>query len=244
MSGTQAIEPGARWTSLSVTVVALCFLLNGIDGANVFAVSYLAPIVARDWNLSSGVLGVVFSSLLAGMGVGGLFLAPLADRFGRRRMVLVSLALMAAGMILTSVSSGVVGFAIARGIVGLGIGTVLACMTALVYEFSPASSRSAAVGLLQAGYPIAAAASGFATAWAVQHYSWRAVMLFQACARWRFFRWCLRCCRSRSAFCCMRSHAGRWAESTRLEGDWAQNRWPRCLSASWKGAGAPTFQSC
>ena len=180
-------EPGARWTWLAATVVVLCFIVNGIDGANVFAVSYLAPVVARDWSLSAGVLGVVFSSLLAGMGVGGLFLAPLADRFGRRRMVLVSLLLMAAGMILTGVSRGVVGFAIARSIVGLGIGTVLACMTALVYEFAPTHSRSAAVGILQAGYPIAAAASGFATAWAVQHYSWRAILLFSGFCTLAFF---------------------------------------------------------
>jgi len=182
-----AAEPGARWTALSLTVVILCFILNGIDGANVFAVSYLAPIVARDWRLSPAMLGVVFSSLLAGMGVGGLFLAPLADRFGRRTMVLVSLLLMAGGMILTSLSTWVGGFAFARAIVGLGIGTVLACMTALVYEFSPAGSRRAAVGLLQAGYPIAAAASGFATAWAVQHYSWRAVMLFSGLCTLAFF---------------------------------------------------------
>ena len=189
MSAAQApaAEPGTRWTLLAATVVVLCFIVNGIDGANVFAVSYLAPIVARDWSLSAGVLGVVFSSLLAGMGVGGLFLAPMADRFGRRRMVLVSLLLMAAGMILTGLSNSIVGFALARAVVGLGIGTVLACMTALVYEFAPARNRSAAVGLLQAGYPIAAAGSGFATAWAVQHYSWRQVLLFSGFCTLAFF---------------------------------------------------------
>ena len=176
--GQDPFELDERWTRLSASVLALCFLINGIDGANVMAMSYLAPIIALDWHLSSSVLGVVFSSLLLGMGIGGLFVAPLADRYGRRKLVLSCLLVMAAGMILTGFSRSIVAFAVSRAILGLGIGTVLACMSALVYEFSPARHRTAAVGLLQAGYPIAAAISGLVTVWAVAHYSWQSIIIF------------------------------------------------------------------
>ena len=175
---TDPFGPDARWTGLSATVLTLCFLINGMDGANVMAMSYLAPVIARDWHLSSTVLGFVFSSLLVGMGIGGLFIAPLADRYGRRNLVLICLLLMATGMILTGIAQSIVAFAISRAIVGLGIGTVLACMSALVYEFAPARNRSAAVAFLQAGYPIAAAISGFVTVWALGHFSWRSIMIF------------------------------------------------------------------
>jgi MFS family permease len=171
------LGPEAHWTALSLTVFLLCFLINGIDGANVMLVSYLAPLVAKNWNLSPQVLGIVFSSLLCGMGFGGLFLAPLADRYGRRLLVLASILLMSVGMIFSGLSSNVVLFGISRFVVGVGFGAVIPCMTALVAEFAPERNRSLAVGMLQAGYPIGAMISGFTTVWAITHFSWKFMFL-------------------------------------------------------------------
>ena len=169
--------PAGRWSSLSLLTVALCFLINAVDGMNVFLLSYLAPSVAADWHLSSTTLGEVFSAGLAGMAIGGLLIAPLGDRLGRRPLILASLLTMSLGMILSGYAPSVLALILARVIVGIGIGTVLACMTALVAEFAPAHRRSFAVGLLQGGYPVGATITGFVTAWAIAFHSWRFILL-------------------------------------------------------------------
>ncbi|MGG2319949.1 MFS transporter, partial [Salmonella enterica] len=88
---------------------------------------------------------------LAGMAVGGLVLAPLADRFGRRRLILLAIALMAAAMLVSSTTGSVAAMAAARFVVGIGIGTVLACSSALAAREAPPQHRNFAVGILQGG---------------------------------------------------------------------------------------------
>ncbi len=175
------------WTRLSILVAGLCFIINAVDGMNVLLLSYLAPSVSRDWGLSPTTLGEVFSAGLVGMAIGGIIVAPLGDRFGRRPLILGSLLMMSAGMILSGFAANVVHLLVARVVVGIGIGTVLACMAALVAEFAPPQKRNFAVGVLQAGYPIGATITGFLTAWAIAHYTWRGIFLFSGLCSFIFF---------------------------------------------------------
>ncbi len=194
--GSRVSIPGAdsargndasRWTRLSLQVVGLCFIINAVDGMNVFLMSYLAPSITRDWALSPTTLGEIFSAALVGMAIGGLMIAPLGDRYGRRPLILASLLMMSTGMVLSGFTPGVVALLLARVLVGMGIGTVLACMTALVAEFAPPHRRNFSVGLLQGGYPIGATATGFVTAWALAHHSWRSILLFSGFGSLVFF---------------------------------------------------------
>ncbi len=176
-----------QWTRLSLQVVGLCFMINAVDGMNVFLMSYLAPSISRDWALSPTTLGEIFSAALVGMAIGGLIIAPLGDRYGRRPLILAALLMMSAGMVLSGLAGGVIALLLARVLVGMGIGTVLACMTALVAEFAPPHRRNFSVGLLQGGYPIGATATGFVTGWALVHYSWRSILLFSGFGSLVFF---------------------------------------------------------
>ena len=175
------------WSHLSTLVVALCFVINMIDGTNVLLMSYLAPSIAREWGLAPTSLGIMFGAGLVGMAIGGLAIAPLGDRFGRRHLILFSLLLMSVGMVISGLSANLIHLVLARVVVGIGIGTVLACMTALVAEFSPPHRRSFSVGLLQAGYPIGATFAGFLTAWALTNYPWRSILLFAGFSSLAFF---------------------------------------------------------
>ena len=67
-----------------VRAVALCLVINLIDGFDLLVTSFVGPTITREWSLSSSKVGVLLSAGLAGMAIGGLFLAPLADRVGRR----------------------------------------------------------------------------------------------------------------------------------------------------------------
>jgi MFS transporter, AAHS family, 4-hydroxybenzoate transporter len=166
----------ASWTSQSILIVSLCFILNMIDGMDVLVISYIAPALQKSWAVSPAQFAIVFSIGLAGMALGGLGLAPLADRFGRKRMILVALTLMAVAMYASSFAQSVTQLSAIRFVVGTGIGTVLACIASIAARVAPAKHRNFAVGILQGGYPIGAMITGFIVAWALPLYGWEAIL--------------------------------------------------------------------
>lgn len=168
------VQP-APWGRQGIAVMALCFVLNMFDGVNIFTLTYVAPALQAHFGVGPASFSAVFSAGLVGMGLGGLFLAPLADRIGRRPIILFALALMADAMIASAHAPDIWSLAAMRLVVGLGIGTVLASITALSAGFAPERWRHVAAGVPQAGYPIGATIAGFATAWALPHHGWAAV---------------------------------------------------------------------
>ena len=103
--------------------VVICLIINMLDGFDILVIAFVAPEVAGQWGLSPEVLGVLFSAGLAGMTVGSLLLSPLADVYGRRPAILVSLIVTSVGMVASALTSGVTELAVARFVTGLGIGT-------------------------------------------------------------------------------------------------------------------------
>ena len=169
--------PGAaRWTRRAAAIVALCFAINMADGIDVAILSFIAPRVQADWSIGPEVMGRLFSAGLFGMALGGMFIAPLADRFGRRRVILAALVLMSAGMLASGLVGTVAQFLFLRVLVGMGIGTVLAAMAALAAESAPAAQRNFAVGLVQAGYPFAAIFTGLIVARLLPVHGWHVLL--------------------------------------------------------------------
>jgi MFS transporter, AAHS family, 4-hydroxybenzoate transporter len=112
------------------------------------------------------------------MGLGALLIAPLADRFGRKRIILAALMLMSMGMIACGYVTSFASLVSARVVVGAGIGTVLAAMAALASESAPARDQNMAVGIVQAGFPLAAVFTGFATAALLKGNHWQDLLLW------------------------------------------------------------------
>ena len=162
-----------HWTPLALGIVALCFAINMADGVDVTILSYIAPRLQADWHIGADIMGRLFSAGLVGMAIGGMGIAPLADRLGRRRVILFALVLMSCGMLASGWVHGVVPFMALRVLVGAGIGTVLAAMAALAAEVAPMRHRNLAVGLVQAGYPFAAIFMGLGTAALLPSHGWR-----------------------------------------------------------------------
>lgn len=175
-----SIDSGAAgpvsWTRRAAAIVALCFAINMADGIDVAILSFIAPRVQADWSIGPDIMGRLFSAGLFGMAIGGMFIAPLADRLGRRRVILVALLLMSAGMLASGLVQTVTQFFALRVLVGMGIGTVLAAMAALAAESAPAAQRNFAVGLVQAGYPFAAIFTGLIVARLMPVHGWHVLL--------------------------------------------------------------------
>ena len=171
------MEENQVWSLKARGVTLLCFVLNMFDGVNIFTLTYVSPVLQKLFRVNADAFSLAFSSGLAGMAIGGLLLAPLADRLGRRPVLFAALLLMGVSMLASAYAVDLLWLTVARLFVGIGIGTLLASLSALSAGFAPERYRNMAVGLPQAGYPVGAMIAGFVTAWALPIYGWQAIFL-------------------------------------------------------------------
>ena len=165
----------APMSPTQVGVVVLTVLLSALDGYDVLSTSFVAPVLGRAWHIDKSALGAVLSAGLAGMALGSLGLAPLADLFGRRPAVLAGLALMALGSLLSAFCHGPGELSAARVVTGLGIGLVIALIASLASEFANDRHRPLCVAAMAVGYPAGGVAGGLASAALLGRAGWPAV---------------------------------------------------------------------
>lgn len=169
-----------RMRSIQWAIVALCVLLNGLDGYDVAAMSFTAKRVQDEFGLTGSALGVVISATLIGMAFGSLLMGYLADHIGRRPTMLLSVALSTVGMYLAAVAPSSLILGICRVVTGLGVGGILACVTVITSEYSNRRWRGLAIGIYTAGYGIGATVGGLVAVELQSNYGWRAVFLVGA----------------------------------------------------------------
>ncbi|GAA4943675.1 MFS transporter [Streptomonospora halophila] len=164
---------GFQWTA-----VAVCWLLNVLDGFDVLVMAFTGRAVQTEWGLSGAQLGLLLSAGLVGMAAGSMLLAPWADRIGRRPMIVLCLVLASAGMLLSGVSQSMLHLGILRVLTGIGIGGILAGSNVIASEYASKRWRGLAVSLNSTGYAIGATGGGVAAVVLIDQFGWRSVFLF------------------------------------------------------------------
>lgn len=160
-------------TALQYSTIFICFLMNMLDGMDVLVISYTAPAIAKAWDISPQALGTVFSAGLFGMTIGTLFLAPFADKIGRKAIILISGIIMGVCIYLTSYATSITELLIYRFVSGLGIGSMLASTASLASEYTPNKTRDFWVSFVISGYPIGAVVAGLVAAKVIPSDGWQ-----------------------------------------------------------------------
>ncbi len=160
-------------TSFQLLAIALCVGLNMLDGFDVLAMSFSASGVKADWKLANAELGELLSAGLVGMALGSLLLAPCADAYGRRRIILLSVLIAGVGMLGSVAARNFSDLLALRALTGVGIGGTIASVAVVVSEYAPDRWRSAALAAYSTGYPVGATLGGALTALAIPRYGWR-----------------------------------------------------------------------
>ncbi|MEV8308270.1 MFS transporter [Streptomyces flavidovirens] len=158
-------------------VIAVCVLLNMLDGFDVLVMAFTGKAVLAEWELSASELGLLLSAGLVGMALGAMFVAPWGDRIGRRPVILGCLSLAAIGMLLSSVSQSPGQLGALRVLTGVGIGGVLACSNVIAGEYASRRWRGLAVSLNSAGYAVGATVGGLLAVSMIGQFGWRSVFL-------------------------------------------------------------------
>ena len=165
-------------TSQQILVVSLCFIFNMLDGFDITAIAVVASPVSVDLALTPDLLGWIFSFALAGMMVGAMALAPIADIIGRRALIILSLMIVGISVIMTSKVESLTPFMLLRFISGMGAGALLASQASLAAEYSPNKYRALSVAIVTAGYPTGAMMTSVVAGYILPEYGWRMMFLF------------------------------------------------------------------
>lgn len=168
-------------SGFQILMVALCFFMNFNDGIDVLIVSFSSSEIIKEFGLSKTEMGYIFSAGLAGMTLGCFFLAPLADKYGRRNIFLISLLMVSLGMFGVSFSDAYLPLLAWRFLTGLGIGGILPTITTTAAEYSNEKYRDFNVGLIQAGWPIGAILTGLICADLIPAKGWHFAFLLAGC---------------------------------------------------------------
>jgi len=159
-------------------VFILCGLCLMMDGFDLQAIGFVAPALVRDWKIPSSSMGPVFSAALVGVAIGSLMFSMLADRIGRRPVLIGVTFYFAVLTFLTARADTYTHLVIVRFLGGIGLGGIMPNVMALVGEYSPARARVTAMMVVSNGFTLGAAFGGPIAAWIIPRYGWRGVFYF------------------------------------------------------------------
>ena len=176
-AGTARPIESAPATGAQAWTLLGCTLIAAFDGLDVLVMALAAPVLAEQWQLDARAIGLLLGTAPIGMAIGAATLAPLADRIGRKRLLLLACALAGVGTLASSFTSAFGPLALTRLVTGLGIGAALPTLTTLTSEVAPERWRNLYIGIVTNGYSIgtiggAMMAGALIAAWGWQGLFW------------------------------------------------------------------------
>jgi AAHS family 4-hydroxybenzoate transporter-like MFS transporter len=163
---------------LQVRLFALCALCLIMDGFDVQALGYVAPAITEDWQIDRSQLGLVFGFGNFGVLLGALVFTMVADKVGRRPVLVWSTLFFSAMTIATARATSVEELLVLRFITGIGLGSIIPNATALIGEYSPKRSRVTLMMTITVGFTAGAALGGFVASWLIPAFGWQSVFYF------------------------------------------------------------------
>jgi benzoate transport len=163
-----------------IGIVLTCILLTMIDGYEVIVMPFVVPHLARTWALGAVEVGYLLSASVFGMALGAVLISPLADKIGRRRHIMVCLAVITLGMLLSACANNLPQLIAFRAFAGLFIGAIISSLNILVSEYSSDRRRGTVMGIYGVGLPLGSAMAGAVIGPLILAFDWRAPFVFGA----------------------------------------------------------------
>ncbi|XVQ07574.1 MFS transporter [Spirillospora sp. CA-255316] len=158
-------------------IIAICLGIAVIDGLDSQLLGFAIPALSKDWNLAPsaftlpatiGIIGTIAGSIIAG---------AIGDRFGRRRVMVASIALFSLGTLATVAASSMGPLVVLRFVTSLGIGGLLPNLIALVSEYSPQRRRLLCVTVVATGISMGGVVGGIISAWLIPPFGWQGLFI-------------------------------------------------------------------
>ncbi len=182
MTPSQTIDVGrviddGRTNALQISVMIMCGLCLVLDGFDVQSIGYVAPAIIHAWGIPKASMGPVFGASLFGLMVGALGLSVLADRIGRRPVLVGATFAFGCLMLATSLATSVGILLALRFVTGIALGCIMPNAMSLAGEFSAARSRVTSMMLVSCGFTLGAVVGGFVSAALIPAFGWQSVFV-------------------------------------------------------------------
>jgi len=158
-------------------LLVLCFLVVAIDGFDTALIGFIAPVVRVEWDLAVSSLGPLFAAGLVGLMLGAFAVGPLADRHGRKTMLVTSMVVFGLASLAASLSVDLRTLTWLRFLTGLGLGGAMPTSITLASEYCPTPRRSSLVTLMFCGFTIGSALAGLIAAQVLEQHGWRPLLV-------------------------------------------------------------------
>lgn len=167
----------SRVGAFQIWILVLVGLTVVIDGFDVQAMGFVAPAIIDAWGIDKASLGPVFGAGLLGMLLGSLFFSVLADKVGRRPVLIWATLAFAFCMLATPFVTTIDELRWIRFLTGLGLGAIMPNAMALAGEFSPKRSRVTIMMLVSCGFTVGAVLGGLISALLIPAWGWQSVFI-------------------------------------------------------------------
>lgn len=169
----------AKFKPFHFNVVAWCLLIILFDGYDLAINGVVLPLLMDEWGLSAVQAGMLASTALAGMMFGAMIFGSLADKIGRKKVIMICIVLFSGLTFAGGFASNPTEFGILRFLAGLGIGGVMPNLVALTSEYAPKNMRSTLVTTMFSGYAVGGVMAALLGAWLTPSFGWE-IMFFIA----------------------------------------------------------------
>lgn len=166
------------FSSFQWVIFGLCFFIVLLDGFDTAAIGYIAPLLITEWGVTRPALAPVLSAALFGLAAGALSSGPLADRFGRKAVLVGSVLVIGVACLASAFSGSLSQLVVWRFVTGLGLGAAMPNAVTLMSEYCPAGRRATLTNAMFCGFPLGAAFGGFLAAWMIPQFGWRSMLIF------------------------------------------------------------------
>ncbi|WP_028227415.1 MFS transporter [Paraburkholderia ferrariae] len=167
-----------RMSGYQWLVLVLCFLIVALDGLDTAVMGFVAPVVMHEWSIARAAFGPVMSAAMVGLAIGALVAGPVADRVGRKQVLLASVFSFGAFSLLCAFAASPGQLVALRLLTGLGLGAAMPNSTTLLSEYVPSRSRSLLLTIMFTGFNFGSGMGGFVAAALMPHFGWRGVFVF------------------------------------------------------------------
>lgn len=167
----------AKFTPFHWGILIWCLLIIIFDGYDLVIYGVALPLLMQEWALSAVQAGMLASTALFGMMFGAMSFGTLSDKLGRKKTIMICVAIFSGFTFIGAFATSPVEFGILRFLAGLGIGGVMPNVVALMTEYAPKRIRSTLVALMFSGYAIGGMTSALLGAWLVPQFGWKIMFL-------------------------------------------------------------------
>lgn len=154
-----------------------CFLIALLDGYDTVAIGYIAPSLFKEWGIEKHDLATAMSAGLFGIAIGAIAFGPIADKIGRKIMLIISVLVFGGGTLLSAYSQSLGQLEMLRFITGIGLGAAMPNAVTLLSEYCPSEKKFFLVNTMFCGFPVGAASGGFLAAWLIPNFGWQSVLI-------------------------------------------------------------------